>query len=91
MHTNEEEDSNDEISAYEYTVRKLYDQLQGGHHGCSSEEHDEQLYQHMDTAGNNHHGLNDIFNDPGFPSVLALSELISADRLAQQAIPTPAQ
>ena len=90
-HPDADEESDDEVSAHDYTVQKLYNQLQGGHHGCSVEEHEEQLHEHMNAGGNNHHGLNDIFNDPAFPSVLALSELISADRLAQQAVPTPAQ
>lgn len=90
MHSEEDESSDNEISAHDYTVQKLFNQFQGCHNGCSSEQHEEQLQQHNNAAGDNHHGLDQIFNNPDFPSVLALSELISADRLAQQAVPTPA-
>ena len=38
-----------------------------------------------------HYGLNDIFNNRSFPSVLALPDLISIDRLERQTAPTPAQ
>lgn len=85
------EDDSGEISAQEHTLQKLYDQLQGGHHGCPPEQHDEQLREHVAAVGDDHHGLGDIFNDPDFPSVLALSDVISPDRLAQQPVPTAAQ
>jgi hypothetical protein len=45
----------------------------------------------MNAVSNNHHSLDDIFNNPNFPSVLVLPNMISADRLARQAAPTPAQ
>jgi hypothetical protein len=45
----------------------------------------------MEQAGDNHYGLGEIFHDPTFPSVLLLSDLISAERLARQPIPTAAQ
>jgi hypothetical protein len=89
-HTGDEDESV-EISAHDYTVQKLYDQLQGGFHGCSVEQHEEKLHEHIEAVGEDHHGLNDIFNDPSFPSVLALPDLISADRLARQRAPTPSQ
>ena len=89
-HSDDESESG-EISAQDHTLQKLYEQLQEGHHGCSSEQHDDQLRQHRDAVGDDHHGLDDIFNDPTFPSVLALPDLISADRLARQDIPAAAQ
>lgn len=87
----DEEDEEVEVSALDYTVEKLYAQFQMGHMGCPPEQHQEQLDQHRDTVGNDHHGLNDIFNDPNFPSVLALPDMISVDRLSRQTAPTPAQ
>jgi hypothetical protein len=89
--TSNEEADEIEITVLDYTVQKLYEQLQGGFHGCSSEQHDEQLLEHIEQAGDNHHGLGDIFNDERFPSVLALPDLISAERLARQRTPTPSQ
>ena len=80
-----------ESSAQDHTLQKLYEQLQEGHHGCSPEHHDDQLRQHRDAVGDDHHRLDDIFNDPTFPSVLALPDLISAERLARQHIPTATQ
>jgi len=81
-----------EISAHDFMVQKLYEQLQGGFHGCPEEQHEAQLGQHMQVIGeDDHHGLNDIFNDPSFPSVLALQDMISPNTLAQQPHPTPAQ
>ena len=73
-----------EISAYNYTVDKLYEQLQGGFYGCIKDEHDEKRRQHMEAAGDNYYGLDEIFNDPNFPSVLELSEMIILERLARQ-------
>jgi hypothetical protein len=87
----EEIDEDNEVSALDHTVQKLYEQFQRGHHGCSPEQHREELNQHINTVGNDHYGLNDIFNDPNFPSVLALPDLISVDRLTRQTAPTPAQ
>lgn len=87
----EENDEDAEASALDYTVQKLYQQFQIGHNGCPAEQHQTQLDQHMDAVDDDHHGLNDIFNDPDFPSVLASPDLISADRLVQQPAPTPAQ
>ena len=45
----------------------------------------------METAGNNHYGLGEVFNDPDFPSVLGLSEMISPERLARQENPSSSQ
>ena len=87
----DDESEGGETSAQDHTLQKLYEQLQWGHHGCSPEHHDDQLRQHRDAVGDDHHGLDDIFNDPTFPSVLGLPDLISADRLAQQDISAAAQ
>lgn len=81
----------DEISAHDYAVQKLFEQLQEGFHGCLEEQHEEKLHQHMEIAGENHHGLNDIFNDLSFPSVLGSSDMISANHLVRQPAPTPVQ
>jgi hypothetical protein len=80
-----------ESPARDYAVEKLYDQLQGGFHGCTSEQHEEALRQHLHTAGDNHHDLNELFNDATFPSVLSLPRFITADQLSRQQPPTPAQ
>jgi hypothetical protein len=34
VHIDDEDNSKEEISTHEYTVQKLYNQLQGGHHDC---------------------------------------------------------
>ena len=81
----------EEETPLEYTGRKLYQQLQGGFHGCTDEEHQEDRAQHMNDAGNNHHGLGAVFNDRLFPSVLGLRDMMSPERLARQQRPTPAQ
>jgi hypothetical protein len=88
--SNDTEDES-ELSAYNYTVQKLYEQLYGGFHGCSTEQHDQCLQEHVQQAGDNHHGLDDIFNDPTFPSVLGLPGMISAERLSRQQAPSPNQ
>jgi len=90
-HTSDTESDIIETSAHEHAVQKLYEQLQGGFHGCSQERHQEQLQEHLDQAGDNHHSLDDIHNDPSFPSVLGLTELISTERLERQPFPTPSQ
>ena len=84
-----EDDS--EISDHDYAVQKLYEQLYGGFHGCSTEQHEQRLQQHLQDAGDNHHGLDGIFNDPAFPSVLGHPEMLSAERLSRQQPPSPAQ
>ena len=83
VHSNDG-DEQDETSAQDYMVQKLYDQLAVVFHGCSEEQHAEKLRKHMETAGDNHHGLSEIFNDSDFPSVLGLSEMITPERLARQ-------
>lgn len=79
------------VSAHQHTIAKLYEQLQLGFHGCSSAQHTVRQQEHMAESGDNHYGLNEIFNDPGFPSVLAVPELISAERLARQRTPAARQ
>ena len=75
-------------SAREYMIQKLYEQFVLQFHGCSKEQHDDKLREHMEAAGNNHHGLDEVFNNPDFPSVLGLSEMISTERLARQEMPS---
>jgi hypothetical protein len=45
----------------------------------------------MIDAGENHHGLGEIFNDDSFPSVLGLQEMITPERLARERAPRPEQ
>lgn len=88
------EDSEDETeppSSLEVIVEKLYDQLIGGHHGCTAEEHDIKMAEHMRTAEGDHHSLDEIFNDDSFPSVIELGSMLSRERLEAQHTPTPRQ
>ena len=78
-------------AAYEYTAEKLYAQLQGGHHGCSEEQHTERLRKHMEEEGDNHHGLGAIFHNRRLPSALNCKGIMSAAELGQQAMPTADQ
>ena len=64
--------------------------LQNGFHGCSLNQHREQLDQHMSTV-KDHHSLNEIFNDNEFPSILNLPGMISDEQLSEQPTPTPEQ
>lgn len=77
--------------AGEYTANKLFEQIQGGHHGCTEEQHEEKRRQHMAEAGNNHYGLGQIFKDRRFPSVLGLEGLLTPEQLAEQPQPTAVQ
>jgi len=90
VHSDTQSDIEEE-SPQQYMGRKLYEQLQGGFHGCTDGEHREGRSQHMNDAGNNHHSLGNVFNDRLFPSVLGLQEMLSPERLARQQRPTPAQ
>lgn len=90
----EDQDVNDleaEMTAEEYMVGKLYEQLIVEFHGCSMEKHEEALREHLEAAGENHHSLGQVFNDPDFPSVLGLGDVITPDRLARQAMPSATQ
>lgn len=83
---------NEELErAGEDTAEKLYEQLQGGHHGCSEDQHDEALRKHMQEEGNNHCSLKDAFRVRNFPSVLGFDNLLATASLEQQPQPTPAQ
>jgi hypothetical protein len=62
-------------------VEKLFEMIQGGLHGCSVDEHTAELQEHVRGNANNHHGLDALFSDPTFPSVLPLSEFIGYERL----------
>ena len=68
--------------------QKLYEQFVRQFQGCSRKQHEEKLREHMETVRTNHCGLEEILNDPDFPSVLGLSEMISAERLARQETPS---
>ena len=89
--SDEEGDENREVSALDHTVERLYQQFQLGHNGCTPEQHQEQLDRHTVAVGVDHFGLSNVSGDPNFPSVLASSDLISPERLSQQAAPTSAQ
>jgi len=78
-------------AASEETAEKLFQQLQGGHHGCSLEQHEQKLREHMEAETNNHHGLGDVFKSRHFPSVLPSDDLMSPARLQQVQLPTAAQ
>jgi hypothetical protein len=77
-----DEESNDfphacgisELSSHEYTLGKLYAQILNGFHGCSREDHAKTTREHLSQEGDNHYGLDEIFNDPTFPSVLGTHE-----------------
>lgn len=77
--------------ALEYTAEKLFAQLQGGHHGCSEEQHTESLRQHIEDAGENHHGLGAIFHDRRLPSALRSEGIMTPAVLEQQRMPTARQ
>jgi hypothetical protein len=91
VHSEEENDTDAEVPAVEYMADKLYQQLIVNFHGCSQGDHDEESRKHLQAAGDNHYGLNQVFNDPDFPSVLGLKEMISAQRLAEEQAPSPRQ
>ena len=85
------EELDQQPSALEYMKEKLYDQLINGFHGCSQQQHDEKLREHMEAAGDNHYSLDEIFNDANFPSVLGVSNMMSPEQLAQYECPNRAQ
>lgn len=89
--TDDEREDNECEQSCEYTAEKLFAQLQGGHHGCSPEQHAEQLQEHLAHEGNNHYGLGEVFHDRDFISVLGEEEIVNAAYLEQQAAPTTAQ
>lgn len=80
-----------ELSALEFTVEKLFEMMQEGFHGCSADEHAVQLQTHITGCADNHHGLDALFSDPAFPSVLSLPEYITTRRLPRQRAPSHRQ
>ena len=78
-------------SADELTAEKLFQQLQGGHHGCSPEAHSGKLREHMTAEGDNHHGLDAVFDKRHFPSALHRDEIIPPTQLTQIRLPSAAQ
>jgi hypothetical protein len=81
-HDGEENNKDEDDSALAYTAQKLYQQFQIGYNGCTLKKHQEQLHQHINAIVDNYYSLDDIFNNPDFPSVLVLPDMISADYLA---------
>ena len=90
-HSTASDGDDDEVDPVLLVAQKLLNHLQLGFQGCSFDRHDDALRQHREEVGNEHHSLDDIFNDATFPSVLALRDMISAERLARQPVPSPAQ
>ncbi|KIW22076.1 uncharacterized protein PV07_12538 [Cladophialophora immunda] len=87
-----DEESEPPISDLQYAAEKLFAFFQGDVGGCTEEQHDERRRQRMaSVADDDHHGLDDIFNDPDTPSVLTSPDLLTPDRLARHVPPTPAQ
>ncbi|KAI7226593.1 hypothetical protein KC330_g8763 [Hortaea werneckii] len=80
-----------ETTAHDLVVQKSYNELVQGFHGCTEEEHNEDRRQHMIDAGENDHGLGEVFNDDRFPSVLGLQEINTPERLARERPPRPEQ
>jgi hypothetical protein len=60
----------DEITALDFVVQKLYEQLVYVFYGRTDEEHSEDRRRHLVDAGDSHHNLSEMFNDDTFPSVL---------------------
>jgi len=77
-----------EPSALEFTVEKLVDTILDGLHGCAAEDHTQRLEAHVARDPDNHHGLDALFADPTFPSVLSFSDYITQERLDRQPAPT---
>src|SRR5450432_2572421 len=77
-----------EPSALEFTVEKLVDTILDGLHGCAAEDHTQRLQAHVARDPDNHHGLDALFADPTFPSVLSFSDYITQERLDRQPAPT---
>ena len=87
-----DEESEQPISDLQYAAEKLFTFFQGDVGGCTEEQHNERRRQHMASiADDDHHSLDDIFNEPDTLSVLASSNLLTFDRLAHHILPTPQQ
>jgi len=80
-----------ELSSHDYTLGKLYAQILDGFHGCSREDHLKTTREHLDQEGDNHFGLDEIFNDPTFPSVLGTPELAHLACSTQPNTPSASQ
>ena len=85
----DDEEDEPELSALDFVTDKLLSQLQwDGFHGCSPDKHTDELVQHLSTEPENHYSLDEVFNNPGFPSVLKQDELLTAERLQRLGIPS---
>lgn len=86
------EDDEEDETPIEFTARMLFEQLQGGFHGCTKEQHASQDEPHIaHVAAGQHFGLESISQDVDFPSVLAQKELLTSSQYGRQQRPTPAQ
>jgi hypothetical protein len=73
----------------DYTLEELYTQIVEGFHGCSQEDHARTMQDHNDQEGDNHHNLDEIFNDPAFPSVLDTPDIRCLAPLTRADTPSP--
>lgn len=78
-------------SAQSSVAQQLCDQLLHSIHGCSRAEHKQKLSEHIESVGNNHNGLSEIFNNPAFPTVLGSPEMMTQDHLDRHQMPSAAQ
>jgi hypothetical protein len=85
---NSEPELEDEVSQI---AVKLCQLLLSEAHGCTPQEHETELQQHIIAHLNNHHGLDEISNDPGFPHVLQNPILLVSEHLPNISLPGPTQ
>lgn len=83
--------STSEMSTLNYTLEKLYTQIVDGFHGCSQDDHARAMQDHVDQGGDNHQSLDEIFNDPTFPSVLNTPDIQCPAPLTRADTPSPSQ
>jgi hypothetical protein len=74
----------EDTRARDYTLEKIYQQLREGLHGCSPEEHTRAREQHNAAVGENHHGLDEVFNDIDFPSTLDSEKIMALPQITEQ-------
>lgn len=74
-------------------AQQLSKHLRSGIVGCSVQQHADRLHQRQrqQAIGDRHHSLADVGSDDTFPSVLTLRDIISAERVARQRVPTTVQ
>ena len=74
----------EQIPAPQSVAQRLCDHLIYGFSGCSEESHERQFQSHIEVEGDNHYGLSEICFDPGFPSVLHSTKILSQDNTTQE-------